>query len=43
MVNVPEVIFAERKGKLYETEIVFDDEEHLQWTAQRIVRPCNET
>lgn len=39
MVNGPEVIFAEFKGKLTETEVVFDDEEHLQWTAQRIVRP----
>ena len=39
MVNGPEIIFAERKGKLAETEIVFDDEEHVQWTAQRIVRP----
>jgi pilus assembly protein CpaF len=39
MVNGPDVIFAERKGKLTETEIVFDDEEHVSWTAQRIVRP----
>lgn len=39
MVNGPEIIFAERKGKLTETEIVFDSEEHAQWTAQRIVRP----
>ncbi|MDX1993925.1 MAG: CpaF family protein [bacterium] len=39
MVNGGEVVFAEQKGKLRETEIVFDDEEHVQWTAQRIVRP----
>jgi pilus assembly protein CpaF len=39
MVNGGEIIFAERKGKLQETEYVFDDEEHTQWTAQRIVRP----
>ena len=39
MVNGPEVIFAERSGKMEETEYVFDDEEHIQWTAQRIVRP----
>lgn len=39
MVNGPEIIFAERKGKLIETEVAFDDEEHLQWMAQRIVRP----
>lgn len=39
MVNGPDTIFAEYKGKLLETEYVFDDEEHVQWTAQRIVRP----
>ncbi len=39
MVNGPEVIFAEFKGKLRETEIVFDDEDHLRFTAKRIVRP----
>ncbi len=39
MVNGPEIVFAERRGKLAETEVVFDDEEHVQWTAQRIVRP----
>lgn len=39
MVNGPEVIFAETKGKLNESEYVFDDEEHVFWTAQRIVRP----
>lgn len=39
MVNGPEIIFAEFKGRLQETEIVFDDDEHVQWTAQRIVRP----
>jgi pilus assembly protein CpaF len=39
MVNGGEVIFAEYKGKLTETEYVFDDEDHVLWTAQRIVRP----
>lgn len=39
MVNGPEVVFAEYKGKLIETELVFDDEDHIRWTAQRIVRP----
>ncbi|MFN8375659.1 MAG: CpaF family protein [Anaerolineae bacterium] len=39
MVNGGDVIFAEHKGKLGETEYVFDDEEHVQWTAQRIIRP----
>lgn len=43
MVNGPEIIFAEQKGKLKESEIVFDDEEHIYWTAQRIVRPLMRT
>jgi pilus assembly protein CpaF len=37
------VIFAETKGKLRESEYVFDDDEHIQWTAQRIVRPLQRT
>lgn len=43
MVNGPEIIFAEYKGKLQETGIVFDDEDHVRWTAQRIVRPLMRT
>jgi pilus assembly protein CpaF len=39
MVNGPDIIFTEYKGKLLETEHVFDDDEHIMWTAQRIVRP----
>ncbi|MBZ0301326.1 MAG: CpaF family protein [Anaerolineae bacterium] len=39
MVNGPDVIFAEFKGKLVETEMVFDDEDHVRFTARRIVRP----
>lgn len=39
MVTGADMIFAERKGKMNEVEIVFDDEDHVQWTAQRIVRP----
>jgi pilus assembly protein CpaF len=39
MVTGHDMIFAEEKGKLRENEIVFDDEDHVQWTAQRIVRP----
>jgi len=38
MVNGPEIIFAEKKGKMAETEFVFDDDEHADWVAQRIVR-----
>lgn len=43
MVNGPEIIFSEMKGKLRETEFVFDDEEHVFFTAQRIVRPLMRT
>jgi pilus assembly protein CpaF len=39
MVNGPKVVFGEFKGKLAETEITFDDEDHVRYTAQRIVRP----
>jgi pilus assembly protein CpaF len=39
MVTGADMIFAEQKGKMTESEIVFDDEDHIQWTAQRIVRP----
>ncbi len=41
MVNGPQIIFAEQRGKLIETELVFDDEDHVLWTAQRIVRPLS--
>ncbi len=43
MVNGSDVIFAEKGGKMAETEVVFDDEEHVIWTAQRIVRPIGRT
>ncbi len=39
MVNGPDMIFSEFRGKLIETEYTFDDEDHIYWTAQRIVRP----
>ncbi len=43
MVVGADMIFAEQKGKLTESPIVFDDEDHVQWTAQRIVRPLGRT
>ncbi|MBK8025519.1 MAG: CpaF family protein [Chloroflexi bacterium] len=43
MVNGPEQIFAELRGKLLETAHVFDDEEHVFYTSQRIVRPLGRT
>lgn len=39
MVTGADMIFAEHRGKLQEVEVIFDDEDHVQWTAQRIVRP----
>lgn len=38
MVNGPDIIFIEQKGRLFECEIVFDDDDHAMWVAQRIVR-----
>jgi len=43
MVNGPDIVFAERKGKLRETEYVFDGDPHVQWVAQRIVRRIGRT
>jgi pilus assembly protein CpaF len=43
MINGPEIIYAERKGKLAETEYVFDDNDHVDWMAQRIVRRLSRT
>jgi len=39
MVNGPDQVFVEFKGKLVETDIAFDDDDHIIWTANRIVRP----
>ncbi len=41
MVNGPKIIFAEVRGKLLETDLTFDDDEHVLWTAHRIVRPLD--
>jgi len=43
MVTGADMIFAEQKGKMLESEFVFDDEEHVQFTAQRIIRPLGRT
>ena len=43
MVNGPDQIFAEFGGKLNLTAIRFDDENHVLWVAQRIVRPLQRT
>lgn len=43
MVNAPDIIFAEYDGQLTETEVTFDDEEHVYWMSQRIVRPLMRT
>ena len=38
MVNGPGIIFIEQKGRMFEIDIVFDDDDHALWVAQRIVR-----
>ena len=39
MVNGPELIYAERKGKLIETEIKFRDDQHVMKVINRILAP----
>ena len=39
MVNAPDSIFVERGGRLYATNYVFRDEEHLTRVIERIVSP----
>ncbi len=43
MVNGPDIIFVERRGKLIETDIMFDDNDHVLWTAARIARRIGRT
>jgi len=39
MVNGPRLVYVERNGKLEETGVQFDDDEHVIRIAQRIVKP----
>ncbi len=39
MVNGPQHIWKEQKGIISESEHTYDDEDHILWTAQRIIRP----
>ncbi|RMF32982.1 MAG: CpaF family protein, partial [Chloroflexi bacterium] len=39
MVNGPHLVYVERNGKLEETGVRFDDDEHVIRIAQRIVKP----
>ena len=41
MVNGPEVIFAEKNGKLYQTSLKFDSAEKLLHVINQIVSHCN--
>ena len=47
MVNGPEKIFVERKGKLVLTEVKFDDDAHVRRIIERIISPlgrrCDES
>ena len=39
MVNGPKQVYIERKGKLYETNVTFQDDEHVIRIIQRIISP----
>jgi pilus assembly protein CpaF len=39
MVNGPNLTYIEKKGKLVETDIKFDDDDHVMRVVDRIVRP----
>lgn len=41
MVNGPEAIFAEKKGKLYRTNLMFESSEKLLHVINQIVSSCN--
>jgi len=47
MVNGPHLIYVERAGRLYETDLHFADEEHVRRIIDRIISPlgrrCDET
>lgn len=43
MINGPDHIFIEQKGKLLESELHFESEEKLQNVIQQIVSDCNRT
>ncbi|MBI5651916.1 MAG: CpaF family protein [Chloroflexi bacterium] len=39
MVNGPHHVYAEQKGKVFETDIKFDDDAHVHRVIERILRP----
>jgi pilus assembly protein CpaF len=39
MVNRPEKVYIERKGKLYETHVKFENEDHVMRVIERIIMP----
>ncbi len=39
MVNGPDQVFVEQKGKITLTNIHFDDDDHVRWVIDRIIRP----
>lgn len=43
MINRPDHIFIEQKGRLFESELRFESEEKLQNVIQQIVSDCNRT
>lgn len=43
MVNGPDIVFVERKGRLVESGITFRDDAHVQRVIDRIIRPLGRT
>ena len=43
MVNGPHLVYIERNGKLQETDVRFENNEHVMEIAERIVRPLGRT
>ncbi len=39
MVNGPDLVYVERSGKLVETDVKFDGEEHVRRIIDRIIAP----
>jgi pilus assembly protein CpaF len=39
MVNGPKLVFVERKGKLIQSDVTFEDDDHVMRVVERIVRP----
>jgi len=39
MVNGPESVYCEREGKTFQCDIAFDDEQHVRYIIEKMIRP----